>query len=172
MIPGAVVRRRYERSLAALSSVVGAVDFAYIVDNTETDFAYVATFKLGRITALSERHPAWAERALHPYIALVRDRENVARLATEYLELRKSSSISSSIEESPTVSDDVVRGRVVAIGTDHVAVAIHETHYSIVEFSGASELRPSLGDEIAVKPDRTCPLEISPGTGRYRGYRL
>jgi predicted ABC-type ATPase len=172
MIPGAVVRRRYERSLAALSAVVGRVDFANIIDNTETDFTNVATFEHGRIAAMSERLPAWAERALHAYIALARDRQIVARAAAEHLQMRQVAGTRSLIQEQSLADDSALTGCIVVTGVYYLAVATSETSYSIIE-RAALDSQPSLSAKVSIRmSDRSIFLDVLREPDRSRNCRL
>jgi predicted ABC-type ATPase len=79
-VPAPDVRRRYERSLDALGSVVGRLDRADIYDNTGRGFSFVATLERGRVITLARETPAWVERALSVQLELARSQYAAAEL--------------------------------------------------------------------------------------------
>jgi len=149
-VAAADVRRRYERSLAALRDVVGRIDAVHVFDNSGKRFEHVATLERGRAIAIADQTPAWAERALGSQLELARDRAAVAREATAQLSEAKATILTSTIGERRVKSDAVLTGRVIAVGREHVAIATSGKSFGVLE-RAALDLTPSIGQEIRVK---------------------
>jgi predicted ABC-type ATPase len=80
-VPGDDVRRRYDRSLDVLGTVVDRLDRVDLFDNTGTEFAYVATLERGRVISLATDIPAWVERALPVQLELAREKNIALEIA-------------------------------------------------------------------------------------------
>jgi predicted ABC-type ATPase len=74
-VPAEDVARRYERSLAALPSVISKVDSATLYDNSSREgHRVVARFAAGRLLFLQPDAPDWAKTAVSNYEEKQHDR--------------------------------------------------------------------------------------------------
>jgi predicted ABC-type ATPase len=74
-VPLDVIYRRFPRSLENLAAVAPLLDRLDVYDNSQKALTKVAPLERGRIIAVSENVPAWAEGALREPLASWRDRE-------------------------------------------------------------------------------------------------